>query len=96
MDAASCFNFACHRHHHRCIALQLLCRHGNVLTAICPTQEILLPTPALPTTAPVRGHDFNTGANFDDIMASMLTSGFQAQELGQAFAQINDMVSCCT
>ncbi len=55
-------------------------------------QEVLLPTKALPTTAVIRGHDFNNGADFSDIMSAMITSGFQATALGLAVEEINSMV----
>lgn len=40
----------------------------------------------------VVGHDFNGGRDIDALMASMLTSGFQATNLGQAVNVVNQMV----
>ncbi|VEL27540.1 unnamed protein product [Protopolystoma xenopodis] len=41
----------------------------------------------------VRGYDFNRGIHLDDLLASYLTTGFQATELARAIDVVNAMVS---
>ncbi|RKP08206.1 DHS-like NAD/FAD-binding domain-containing protein [Thamnocephalis sphaerospora] len=42
-------------------------------------------------TKPVRGYDFNEGINWEKIVDSYLTSGFQATAVGRAIDEINRM-----
>ena len=46
----------------------------------------------LPETPAIKGWDFNQGCSLDGILASMLTTGFQATALGQAIHEVNRMV----
>lgn len=41
----------------------------------------------------VAGYDFNNGLNLEALLASMLSTGFQAAHLGQAVVEVNRMVS---
>lgn len=43
----------------------------------------------------VSGYDFNNGVNYDKILNSYLTTGFQATNFGRAVQEINKMVSNC-
>lgn len=43
-------------------------------------------------TPVIRGYDFNDGNDLQSIMASMVSSGFQATSLGQGIDEINRMV----
>ena len=43
----------------------------------------------------VCGHNFEQGRDLDAIMDKMLSSGFQATNLGQAIKVVNEMVRCC-
>ncbi len=61
----------------------------------CCMQAVLVPTEVMPETPVIRGHDFDKGCDIDSIMASMLTTGFQAQALGQSVNEINKMVRAC-
>lgn len=48
----------------------------------------------LPSDVPsIRGYDFNDGCDLDGLMASMLTTGFQATCMGQAIREVNRMLS---
>lgn len=40
----------------------------------------------------VTGYDFNAGVNYDKILGSYLTTGFQATNFGRAVQEINKMV----
>lgn len=42
--------------------------------------------------AQVSGYDFNKGINYDNILGSYLTTGFQATNFGKAVHEINKMV----
>ena len=53
---------------------------------------LLRSEPVAEGTPEIVGHDFETGRSLDDIMARMLTSGFQATHLGQAVDLVNEMV----
>lgn len=55
-------------------------------------QAVLVPSAEVPTTATIRGWDFNDGCSLDGIMAAMLRTGCQATSLGQAVDEINRMV----
>lgn len=53
---------------------------------------------SLEETPQVTGYDFNQGINYDKILESYLTTGFQATNFGQAVQEINKMVNmflCC-
>lgn len=41
----------------------------------------------------VSGYDFNTGINYDKILDTYLTTGFQATNFGKAVQEINKMAS---
>lgn len=41
----------------------------------------------------VAGYDFNTGINYDEILKSYLSAGFQATHFGKAVEEINKMVN---
>ena len=43
-------------------------------------------------TPEIRGYDLETGRDLDGLMAAMLTSGFQATQLGRAVDVVNEMV----
>lgn len=59
----------------------------------CTLQHVLLRSEDVAEGTPVIiGHDFNSGRALDDIMGSMITSGFQATNLGEAIAIVNEMV----
>ncbi len=62
--------------------------HGTLLL-----QAVLVPGNTVPDTPIVHGYDFSHGRDLDGLMAAMLTSGFQATELGQAVEEVNRMVS---
>lgn len=65
-----------------------------------PTAEPLIATQAVLATSSkiaentpaVSGYDFNNGINYDEILKSYLTSGFQATNFGNAVQEINKMV----
>ncbi|CAI9100516.1 OLC1v1037636C1 [Oldenlandia corymbosa var. corymbosa] len=40
----------------------------------------------------IRGYDFNQGVNYPELLRSMLTTGFQASNLGDAIAIVNEMI----
>nr|CAG28989.1 homospermidine synthase [Cynoglossum officinale] len=39
------------------------------------------------------GYDFNGGVNYEDLLKSLVTSGFQASQLGDAIQIVNDMLN---
>lgn len=41
----------------------------------------------------IEGYDFNQGVNYPKLLRSMLTTGFQASNLGEAIDIVNQMVS---
>lgn len=41
----------------------------------------------------IEGYDFNQGVNYPKLLRSMLTTGFQASNLGEAIDVVNQMVS---
>eukprot|EP00955_Chlamydomonas_euryale_P008559 91111-Chlamydomonas_euryale.AAC.10 len=55
-------------------------------------QAVLVPTERTPDTAVIRGYDPAHGRDIDTIMAGMLTTGFQASNLGAAVDEVNRMV----
>jgi hypothetical protein len=56
-------------------------------------QHVLLHSKPLPDGTPeVQGYNFDSGRDLDGIMASMLSSGFQATQLGRAIDLVNEMV----
>lgn len=44
----------------------------------------------------IEGYDFNQGINYSQLLNSMVSTGFQATNLGEAIAVVNNMVSCFT
>lgn len=42
----------------------------------------------------VQGYDWNTGINYEQILKSYLTTGFQATNFGLAVQEINNMLEC--
>lgn len=44
----------------------------------------------------IEGYDFNQGINYSQLLNSMVSTGFQATNLGEAIAVVNNMVSCVT
>lgn len=59
-------------------------------------QSVLTPSAEVPSSATVRGWDFNDGCSLDGMMAAMLRTGCQATSLGQAVEEINRMVRSYT
>lgn len=48
----------------------------------------------LPESTPqVKGYDFNKGVNYDSLLQSYISSGFQATNFGLAVEEIRKMVS---
>jgi len=41
----------------------------------------------------IEGYDFNEGVNYSQLLKSMVSTGFQASNLGDAIEVINEMVS---
>lgn len=41
----------------------------------------------------IEGYDFNQGVDYSQLLRSMVTTGFQASNLGDAIEVINQMVS---
>ena len=59
----------------------------------CAVQHVLLRSePMAEGTPEIQGHDFEKGRDLDAILGSFATSGFQATNLGQAIALVNEMV----
>lgn len=44
----------------------------------------------------IEGYDFNQGVNYPQLLSSMLSTGFQASNLGEAIQVVNQMVSFIT
>lgn len=56
---------------------------------------VLVQSVKMPDDAPqVKGYDFNEGLNYEKLMKSYYSTGFQALHLGQAFEEINNMLKC--
>ena len=54
---------------------------------------VLVKSEDLPAGTPqVRGYDFNKGVNFERLMESYYTTGFQATSIGKAIEEIDRMV----
>lgn len=54
----------------------------------------MVPSEELPEDAiQIRGYDFNSGSNLDELMKSMMYTGLQATALGQAVLEVNRMLS---
>ncbi|KAE8620079.1 hypothetical protein XENTR_v10010090 [Xenopus tropicalis] len=54
---------------------------------------VLMPSDSLPEgSVQVRGYDFNRGVNYEALLQSYLTTGFQATHFGQAAKEINNMI----
>jgi len=43
----------------------------------------------------IEGYDFNQGVNYSQLLKSMVSTGFQASNLGDAIKVVNQMVSFC-
>lgn len=57
------------------------------------TEAVLKPSCDLPEDLPkIRGYDFNQGVDFQAMLKSYLTTGFQASRLSLAIQEINHMV----
>lgn len=57
------------------------------------TEAVLKPSCDLPEDLPkIKGYDFNQGVDFQALLKSYLTTGFQASHLGLAIQEINHMV----
>lgn len=41
----------------------------------------------------IEGYDFNRGVNYSELLNSMVSTGFQASNLGDAIQVVNQMVS---
>jgi deoxyhypusine synthase len=41
----------------------------------------------------IEGYDFNQGVNYSQLLRSMVSTGFQASNLGDAIEVVNQMVS---
>ncbi|KAM9313312.1 deoxyhypusine synthase-like [Gastrophryne carolinensis] len=55
--------------------------------------SVLRSSEALPEGTPeVRGYDFNRGINYDALLQSYMTTGFQAMHFGQAIKEVNNMI----
>ncbi|XP_053320919.1 deoxyhypusine synthase isoform X2 [Spea bombifrons] len=54
---------------------------------------VLMPSDSVPEGTPqVRGYDFNGGIDYEKLLQSFLTTGFQATHFGQAVGEINNMI----
>ncbi|XP_072005774.1 deoxyhypusine synthase isoform X1 [Engystomops pustulosus] len=54
---------------------------------------VLMPSRSLPEGTPqIRGYDFNQGVNYEALLQSYLTTGFQATHFGQAVREITNMI----
>jgi deoxyhypusine synthase len=57
-------------------------------------EAVLKQSEVLPSATPIiRGYDFSNGVDYEALLRSMATTGFQASNLGQAIDEINRMVS---
>lgn len=43
----------------------------------------------------IEGYDFNRGVNYSELLSSMVSTGFQASNLGDAIQVVNQMVCFC-
>lgn len=60
------------------------------------TSVILTPTVRDLSDKPaVAGYDFNQGVDYERLLQSYATTGFQATHLSRAVHQVNQMVTCC-
>ncbi|XP_072255576.1 deoxyhypusine synthase [Pyxicephalus adspersus] len=56
-------------------------------------EAVLMPSDALPEGTPqVKGYDFNRGVNYEALLQSYMTTGFQALHYGQAVREVNNMI----
>ncbi|PWA35519.1 Deoxyhypusine synthase [Artemisia annua] len=44
------------------------------------------------TCASIKGYDFNNGINYSELLKSLVSTGFQASNLGDAIDTVNQMV----
>ncbi|RWS20816.1 putative deoxyhypusine synthase-like protein, partial [Leptotrombidium deliense] len=62
----------------------LKCAHDSVMTKCTPNEDL---------QKKVEGYDFNRGINYNQLLQSFSTTGFQATNFGLAVDQINEMLS---
>jgi len=65
----------------------------NVAAPDLAKAAVLVPSNTTPTTAQVKGYDFNRGNNVEDLLATFKVCGFQATNFGLAVDEINRMLS---
>lgn len=54
------------------------------------TDAVLVQSIEMPADTPqVKGHDFDKGREFDAVMDSMYTTGYQATSFGQSINEVN-------
>uniref|UniRef100_A0A914VRR3 deoxyhypusine synthase n=1 Tax=Plectus sambesii TaxID=2011161 RepID=A0A914VRR3_9BILA len=59
-----------------------------------PEEAVLVKSMTMPADATmVKGYDFDNGVNYDHLLQSFLTSGFQATNFGLAVQEINKMIA---
>lgn len=74
--------------------------HGDAPPLAAATAAVLVKSEKVPDDAPiVMGHDFNADVaagrvDYDALLQSYATVGFQATHFGQAVDRVNDMVRC--
>lgn len=58
-------------------------------------EAVLVESTEIPASTPkVKGYDFEHGVNYDDLLRSFATMGFQATNFGKAVEEVNKMVTC--
>jgi len=56
-------------------------------------EAVLLNSISMPQDAiKIQGYDFNDGLNYENLIQSYFTTGYQATNLGKAIEEINKMV----
>ncbi|KAM4678472.1 deoxyhypusine synthase isoform 1-T1 [Discoglossus pictus] len=69
---------------------------GPAMAEVLPCDAkgaVLMPSDSLPEgSTQIRGYDFNRGVNYEALLQSYLTTGFQASHYGQAVKEINNMI----
>lgn len=71
---------------------------SNESKVLCPEEvekkilELMSKSKEL-NSATVKGYDFNEGVNYENLMKSFATTGFQASHLGKAIDIVNEMIS---
>jgi len=64
----------------------------NVSQPFVPDENFGKATPELEARGTVKGYDYNKGVNFEDVLNSFKTTGFQATNFGLAIDEINRMI----